>query len=170
MELDVSRALLAPGTEFPFSAVETVPPQDVIGETVTFEPALLQGAYSAVDGAVRLTGKLTTTAHAMCALCMEPATVPLAVSFDEEFRKDVNELEDEAFRYEGKQVPLNQLTLTLIMLNLPMRFLCKRNCAGSKAYQALRKETPKSSCEEEEPRTQRPFEALQRLLKEDEEV
>jgi len=94
MELDVSRALLAPGTEFPFSAVETVPPQDVIGETVTFEPALLQGAYSAVDGVVRLTGKLTTTAHAMCALCMEPATVPLAVSFDEEFRKDVNELED----------------------------------------------------------------------------
>jgi len=67
-------------------------------------------------------------------------------------------------------VPLNQLTLTLIMLNLPMRFLCIRNCAGSKAYQAFRKETPKSSCEEEEPRTQRPFEALQRLLKEDEEV
>jgi uncharacterized protein len=170
MELDVSRALLVPGTELPFSAVETVPPQDVIGETVTFEPAMVRGAYSALDGVVRLTGELTTTAHATCALCMEPANVPLAVPFDEEFRKDVNELEDEAFRYEGNHVPLNQLALTLIMLNLPMRFLCKQNCAGSKVYQALRQNNPKSSCEEEEPRTQRPFEALQRLLKEDEEV
>ena len=51
---------------------------------------------------------------------MEPADIPLTIRFDETFRKDANELEDEAFRYEGSKVPLNQLALTLMMLNLPM--------------------------------------------------
>lgn len=169
MELDVTKALFAPGTEFPFTVTETVPPQDVTGETVTFDPALFVGVFSAQDGAVRLAGEMTTTAHALCALCMEPADIPLTIHFDETFRKDANELEDEAFRYEGSKVPLNQLALTLIMLNLPMRFLCRKDCTGSKAYQALMQENSKGSCEEEPP-TQRPFEALQRLLTKDEEV
>ena len=169
MELDVSKALLAPGTEFPFAAEVAVPPQDVIGETVTFDPVSLQGIFSALDGVVRLAGRLTTKAHAACALCLKPAEAPLAVDFSEEFRKDANEIEDEAFRYEGSIVTLDQLALTLVMLNLPMRFLCEENCKGSEEYRAVRQMNSKSSCEEESP-TQRPFEALQRLLTKDEEV
>ena len=90
MELDVTKALFAPGTEFPFTVTETVPPQDVTGETVTFDPALFVGVFSAQDGAVRLAGEMTTTAHALCALCMEPADIPLTIQFDETFRKDAN--------------------------------------------------------------------------------
>ena len=169
MELDVSKALLSPGTEFPFSAEVTVPPQDVIGETVTFDTVSLTGTDSALDGVIRLQGELTTTAHATCALCLAPAVIPLNIPFRETFRKDANEIEDEAFRYEGRKVILDQLALTLVMLNLPMRFLCEENCAGTEAYQALKQDIFKSSCEEESP-TQRPFEALQRLLTKDEEV
>jgi len=169
MELDVSKALLAPGTAFPFAVEVEVPPQDVIGESVTFDPVSLHGTYAAEDGTVRFAGELTTRAHATCAMCLQPVSVPLNFPFDELFRKDANETEDEAFRYEGSRVPLDQLALTLLMLNLPMRFLCEENCLGSKEYQAYRQDIFKSSCEEESP-TQRPFEALQRLLTKDEEV
>jgi len=169
MELDVLKALLAPGTEFPFEAEVDVPPQDVIGETVTFDPISLKGAYSAQDGMIRLQGRLTTTAHAVCAMCLTPVAVPLDFRFDETFRKDVNELEDEAFHYEGSKVTLDQLALTLVMLNLPMRFLCSEDCRGGEACQSIMQDISKSSCEEELP-TQRPFEALQRLLTKDEEV
>lgn len=169
MELDVTKALLAPGTEYPFSAAESLPPQNVFGETVTFDTVSLSGVFSAIDGAVRLTGTLATTAHAICAMCLKPADIPVNVSFSEEFRKDVNELEDEAFSFEGNHVPLNQLALTLTMLNLPMRFLCQEGCEGNEAYRTYKQATPKSSCAEE-PQTQRPFEALQRLLTKDEEV
>ncbi|HNW85459.1 MAG TPA: DUF177 domain-containing protein [Candidatus Limiplasma sp.] len=169
MELDVSKALLSPGTEFPFTAEVAVPPQDVIGETVTFDTVSMAGHYSAMDGAIRLQGELTTTAHALCAMCLTPVNVAMNFPFDEMFRRDANELTDDAFQYEGGKVALDQFTLTLIMLNLPMRFLCDENCEGNEAYQAFKQDISKSSCEEESP-TQRPFEALQRLLTKDEEV
>ena len=169
MELDVSKALLTPGTEFPFMAEVTVPPQDVVGETVAFDTVKLQGTYSALDGIVRLAGWLTTTAHAACALCLNAVDAPLRIAFDERYRKDANEIEDEVFRYEGSKAPLDQLALTLLMLNLPMRFLCEGGCGNGAEHPAGVQTIFKSSCEEESP-TQRPFEALQRLLTKDEEV
>ena len=169
MELDISKALLSPGTEFPFAAEVTVPPQDVIGETVTFDTVSLRGHYSALDGTVRLAGELMTTARAACAMCLNPVRVPMRLDFDETFRKDANETEDEVFRYEGGKVTLDQMALTLTMLNLPMRFLCREDCDGGQTLQAYQQDIFKSSCEEESP-TQRPFEALQRLLTKDEEV
>ena len=114
-------------------------------------------------------GELRTVAHAPCARCMQPASAPVIVRFDETFRRDANETEDESFRYEGKTLPLDHMTLTLVMLNLPMRFLCKEDCEGSPEWQAWQNASPKSSCEDGSP-TQRPFEALQRLLTKDEEV
>ncbi|MCE5344065.1 MAG: DUF177 domain-containing protein [Eubacteriales bacterium] len=167
MELDVTKALQAPGTVFPFTASVVLPPQDVIGETVTFDAVSLRGQYSTWDGAVRLAGEMTTTAHAICALCLQPADIPMSLPFDETFRRDVNELEDDAFVYEGNRVALFQMTLTLIMLNLPMRFVCQEDCEGSEAYRTFNQQELDNS-NEEEPRTQRPFEALQSLL--DEEV
>ncbi len=166
MELDVTRALLSPGTEFPFEASEAVPPQDVNGETVTFDTVALRGRFSALEGDVRLYGELETTAHATCALCVQPARVPLTIPFDEMFRKGVNELEDEAFAYEDGKVPLARMTLTLVMLNLPMRFVCREGCEGSEAYRAFRKQHPEGSDREETP-VRHPFEALQGLLDEE---
>lgn len=169
MLLDVSKAFLAPGTAFSFEARVQLPPQDVTGETVTFDEALLQGTYSVHEDAVHLKGILTGAAHGSCVLCLGPAEIPLRVTFAEVFRKGANAQEDEAFPYEGKSVSLDQMALTLMMLNLPMRFVCRKDCAGTQELQAWQRDHSKSSCEDGPP-TQRPFEALQRLLKKDEEV
>ena len=166
MQLDVTKALLRPGEAFPFQADVSVSPQEVDQETITIDTAVLSGTYSALDGAVYVNGKLTTTVHAPCALCLEMVHYPMEIEFAESFRKGAVETEDEDFAYEGSSVSLDHLTLTLIMLNLPMRFLCDENCSGGKEYQKYRS-VSKSSCQED---TQRPFEALKRLLEEDEEV
>ena len=169
MELDVSRAFLTPGTPFPFEAKVALPPQSVNGEQVSFDEVALDGSFFAADDLVRIEGELHTVAHGACAMCMEPADAKVTVRFDETFRKDANELQDESFLYAGKSLPLDHMTLTLVMLNLPMRFLCKEGCKGSREWQAWQNENPTSSCEDGSP-TQRPFEALQSLLKKDEEV
>jgi uncharacterized protein len=166
MELDVTQALLRPGENFPFEAKVEVSPQNVDSETVSFDDVLLKGVYSAMDGAVQLKGDLSTTAHAPCAMCLGDVAFPMKLSFCENFRKDAVETEDEAFAYQGSKVSLDHLTLTLLMLNLPMRFLCSEACNGGEAMQAY-STISKSSCQED---TQRPFEALKRLLEEDEEV
>jgi uncharacterized protein len=166
MDIDVTQALLKPGESFPFEAEVGIDPQNVGNEIVAFDPVFLSGTYSAVDGMVHVSGKLRTTAHASCAMCLGNVDLPLELKFQETFRKDAVETEDEAFAYQGSSVSLNHLSLTLVMLNLPMRFLCDENCPGSKELQAYRT-ISKSSCQED---TQRPFEALKRLLEEDEEV
>ncbi len=169
MELDVSKAFVAPGTEFPFQARVDLPPQDVTGETIRFDPVALEGSYCVLEDSVHLKGSLMTTAHGACALCMEEAAAPLKLDFAEVFRKDANETEDEVFCFQGKSVPLDQMSLTLVMLNLPMRFLCREGCPGSREFQAWQNAESPSSREEGTP-TQRPFEVLQSLLKKDEEV
>ena len=169
MELDVSKAFLRPGEEFPFEVKESILPQDVAGEMVTFDEALLRGTYSVLEDRVHLRGVLDTVVHGACAMCMEQADVPVQVSFAEGFRKDADETEDDDFRFEGKAVSLSQMALTLAMLNLPMRFLCREGCEGSKAWKKWQNENAPSSHDEGTP-TQRPFEVLQSLLKKDEEV
>ena len=168
MQLDVSKALHSPGAEFPFAAEGVLPPQDVIGETVTFDPVSLKGHYSALDGTVRLAGELMTTARAACAMCLAPVSVPLTVGFDETFRKDANEIQDEAFRYEGSKVTLDQLSLTLVMLNLPMRFVCGRpDCHAGVALKAWNEEEKTWAENDGETATYRPFEGLDVLLDEE---
>ena len=166
MKLDVTQALLRPGERFPFDLKVGIAPQDVDNDRISFDEVLLMGTMSATDGVLQLNGTLHTTAHASCAMCLESVEYPMDLKFQEIFRKDAVETEDEAFRYEGFEVSLDQMTLTLLMLNLPMRFLCREDCTGGEALKKYQTNS-KSSCQED---TQRPFEALKRLLEEDEEV
>lgn len=166
MELDVSKGFVTPATAFPFEATVALSPQEIGGEIIAFDPVELKGVYSVYDNVVRLEGALETTAHGACALCMRPAQVPVRLSFAETFRRDANETEDESFRYEGKYVPLDHMALTLVLLELPLRFQCEENCEGSEELKAWKKENPVSSAEEGAP-TQHPFEALRSLLNEE---
>lgn len=163
MELDLSKAFARPATPFPFEAEVVLDKQDVNGETVTFDPVQLKGSYFAADDTVRVEGTLHATAHATCALCLGPAQATVEVPFAETFRKDADEIEDECFRYEGKTLPLDHMTLTLVMLNLPMRFVCSENCMGTAEWQAWRNEAPRTEAEETEG-TYQPFARLQELL------
>lgn len=163
MELDLSKAFLRPATPFSFEAEITLEKQDVNGEAVSFDPVRLEGSYFVADDTVHIEGELHTVAHATCALCLGPADAEVNVTFDEIFRKDANEIEDECFLYEGKALPLDHMTLTLVMLNLPMRFTCKEGCAGTSEWQAWKNETPEA--EEREENVYRPFAGLEELLK-----
>lgn len=168
MELDVSQGFLHPATPYPFQASLMLAPQDVGGETVTFAPVMLEGTYFVADDTVRLEGRLTTTARANCALCLGLAEKAVEVTFDETFRKDANETEDECFSYEGKVVPLDHMALTLVMLNLPMRFVCGRpDCHADVALKAWNEEEKTWAENDGETATYRPFEGLDVLLDEE---
>lgn len=166
MYLDISQGFLHPGTSFPFHKEVALEKQDVNGEQVTFDPIVLEGAYFVADGTVRLEGRLSTVAHATCALCLNPASAALAIPFAETFRKDANESEDECFRYEGKEVPLEHMALTLALLNLPMRFVCGEGCQADGELKAWN-EDAKTWAEGEGEGVYRPFEQLGQMLEEE---
>lgn len=165
MELDVSRGFVSQETAFPFEAVVELPPQDVCGETVTFDPVALSGKYTVYEDAVVVEGELKTVAHGACSVCMEPAAAPIEVVFSERFRKDANEEEDECFLYEGKKLPLEHMTLTLVLLNTPMRFDCGTGCTAAVELKPWNEAEKVWAEDGDEPQdTYRPFEGLKDLL------
>ena len=164
MKLDVTQALRSPGEEFAFEAEQAMAPQEVSGETITFDPALMKGVCSATeDGSVTLDGVLTTVAHARCANCLSPASADIEAEFRETFYHDGEPENDDRFAYEGSAVELERLAMFTAMLELPMRFLCREDCPGLGAFAG--KDVYTRSSQEELP-GQHPFAALQQLLTE----
>ncbi len=181
MLLDVSMAIKSQGEEFPFLHRDEIPPQEVFGETITFDTVLMSGFYSLEGKTLRLRGTLETAAHGKCAACLSPVTLPIRVEFDESFHhmdrrealaerekeKDgARVLEEERLAFEGSSVELAHLALTLAVLELPMRLLCDPPC---EAMKALGENHPTHACQKELP-DQHPFSALQQLLTKDQEV
>ncbi len=181
MLLDVSMAISSKGEEFPFLHRDEVPPQEIFGETIEFDPVVMSGFYCLEDKTLRLRGVLETAAHGKCAACLAPVTLPVRVEFDESFyhmdrrealaeREKASEgaqaLDEERLAFEGSKVELSHLALTLTVLELPMRLTCSPPCGAMKA---LEEDEPSHACQKELP-DQRPFSALQQLLTKDQEV
>jgi len=166
MNLDVSKAFVRPMEDFPFETEVALEAQDINGDQVTFDPVQMNGVFSMIDDVVTLEGTLHTVAHGPCALCMEPASAPVDVEFRETFRKDADEEEDGCFRYDSKLLPLDHMTLTLVLLNMPMRFQCDHDCTGGAGLTAWDEEKTVWAEEDggENQGTYRPFEGLADLL------
>lgn len=167
MFLDVSKALRSPGAGFPFEVSLEIPPQDVLGEKITFTPVVLQGEMEGVGESVLLSGSLKTVAHAHCANCLAPAQVELSVPFRETFVRGEHPEDPDVFPFDGARIELDQMALSVAILALPMRFLCREDCQGLCPQCGMDKKL--CTCQKELP-VKHPFEALQQLLTKDEEV
>lgn len=164
MKLDVSDAIRFPGTEYKFSVVQTIAPQEMIGEQITYDDATLTGTFTATDeGHVTVDVRIQTIAHSRCANCLAPAAAPLEVSCRETFMRDGDPEDDEIFTYTGYQVDLEKLTMSYAVMATPMRFLCKEDCEGVAEWTDADQDV--CFCQKELP-GQRPFAALQQLLAE----
>lgn len=172
MKLDISSALRSPGTEIPFEHREEVPDQVIMGEVVRFTaPAVLSGTFLMAEDALVITGNLSAVAHAACARCLSPVEYRVHVPFQETFTSakrgdDSGQDPWEAPQtYEGHSVELNQMVLTLTLLELPMRFLCETGC--DRIAQGEKDLSGKNN--EETSADASPFLALKQLLTKDQE-
>ena len=174
MLLDVSTAFTRPGERIPFRHEVTIPPQAIFGETIAFpEPAVFEGTLMLEDHSLLLEGRFQAEARGSCAYCLAPASYQVDVPFDEVFLH-VDKLsqtvpdhtgEEEQMTFQGKEVDLSQLALTLAVLDLPMRLVCD----ACSEQQALEGPDDTHACQKETA-TVHPFSALQQLLTKDQEV
>ena len=164
MKLDVSLALKNPGQEYLFRGEQAIAPQEIGGDTVTMDDAVLEGTYfAAEDGSVTVDGRLTTVAHAHCANCLEPASADIQATFRETFLRNGDPEDDEIFVYTGFSIGFEKLAMSYAVLALPIRFLCREDCPGLAGF------ADNDSCQKEL-QNEHPFAALQQLLTKDEEV
>lgn len=167
MQLDVSRAMRSPDEKFPFIHHERIAPQEIYGEEVTFdEPVVLEGRFCMSGSELTLDGTLTATAHSRCCNCLGPATVPINVPFHETFVRLDHEVEPEdddpdRLSFTGSKVELGHLAMTLAVLELPIRILCRPDCEGYKQM------APQYTGRVAEEASANPFSVLKQLIKND---
>ena len=131
MDLDVSAALSQPGQEFTFSIMQAIADQEIRGDTVRIDDCRTEGVFlSDEDGNINVRGRITTVAHAPCANCLEEASVPVEIEFDETFQRNGDPEDDEIFSYEGHEISLSKLVMSYAVMALPIRFLCREDCQG----------------------------------------
>lgn len=133
--LDVSECTRNPGTQYRFEEEQAIAPQRITGDEITFDPVRMQGYFEAdEDGNVTVDGSLAVLVHGHCANCLSETESMVEGSFRETFMRDGDPEDDEIFSYSGHELSLEKLALTYIMLNLPMRFLCREGCVGLLTY------------------------------------
>jgi len=174
MLLDVSDALLLPGVSFNFIHDEEIPPQQILGDTVSFDAAKLAGIFEVHGDVLRLQGVYNVTAHAHCVNCLKEISRDIEISFDETFKHVSHEampenLMEDFLYFEGKHVDLYPLALTLTVLAIPMRYLCKEDCKGYEKVLSRINQSTINACRETLDEAH-PFAALKQLLTEDQEV
>lgn len=167
MGLDVTQPLRNPGEPIAFTYGQTVPQQDIMGDTITFDdPVMLEGLMVYKDQAILLTATLNATVHAHCANCLNDVAKKFAIPVEEIlYDEDAGPLpqhveeDDEPFTFRGMQADIEHLVFTNLLLALPIRFLCRKNCRGMLDEQDAGQDPPHN-----------PFSVLNQLLLKDEEV
>lgn len=170
MQLDISKALKAPGEEFDFAVVESHAPEEWHGDELVFtSPVSLSGVFAATGESILLRGEVKATITVPCADCLEPAVLPVSAKVDEVFTREEDPDDPDRFTYEGHVLHLDDLVLGAILLELPMRILCRPDCKGLCPVCGANLNQTQCSCQKEMPSKQ-PFAALASLLNQDEEV
>ena len=87
------------------------------------------------DRKLHMTGAAVITLRIPCGICLEPVDTPLELTIDEELDMNKSEEEraadlDEQPYVSGYNLDVDQLLCNELLLNLPMKVLCREDCKG----------------------------------------
>ena len=128
MRLDMSRAIRDPGQEYPFSADLTLEPIEYLDDPVVFRNVHIEGNIVGTGENVALRGTVTADLDSRCALCLEEAHAHVESQIDNRFSR--TPVDEEEYPIEGYAADLTKPALDALLLEMPMRFLCKPDCKG----------------------------------------
>ena len=129
MRLDMSNPLRDPGQSYPFRADLQVEGLTYLDDPVTFENVHIEGDLVGTGRGVSMHAVLTADVVSRCALCLEEARIHVQADIENRFSRTPNEDEDE-YLIEGYAADLTKPALDALILELPMRFLCRPDCRG----------------------------------------
>ena len=109
-------------------------------EALQAEPLVAEGLAELIEAEIRLQGRLRTTVEVTCARCVEPMRQPVDKEFDLYYRPvqtiareeevEIDDAELEVGFYQGQGLLLEDALKEQILLELPMKSLCRPDCRG----------------------------------------
>ena len=131
MQIDVRRffEIIGEKEEFEFSLDLTQ--TDIWGRCPISEPVLVKGYVQNRSSIVTLAYNACVKIHTFCDRCLAEFDRELAFSFEYTLVKELQDEEIEGYLLvEGDFLDLDELCTSDIILNLPLKFLCKEDCKG----------------------------------------
>ena len=166
--LNVSKALMYEGEEFPFEADVELEDTLLLGDPVAFPgTAHLAGQVKAIGDSVQVRGEMEFTASARCALCLKEASRAMKTTFDAVFALAPNPDNPDRYLYEGKELDLTDMATDAATLALPMQWRCRPDCKGLCPVCGADRNLTSCSCRQDSGK-ENPFAVLQQLMTEDE--
>ncbi len=129
MLVDISKILMKKGETLFFELEEDIREAEDCPEVQKFlEPIKVKGTVTNVKGSFEVCAKCGTRAVMSCSRCLEPVEVEVEFDLDEIFSNTGNEEEAETFA--GEALDLTSAIKRNLLLNLPMKVICKEDCKG----------------------------------------
>jgi uncharacterized protein len=135
MKLDLNPLLKNETEELDFQFKFQQPDIDYYGDTITFEaPVEVKGTAKKISDQMYLETEIAAHMSTHCARCLQEVQREILVrNFDELLpagKESQTDREENVLFYEGHQIDLMVYAQEQVMVNLPIKTLCRDNCAG----------------------------------------
>jgi uncharacterized protein len=168
--LDVSRALKNPGQVFPFEATVEIDEMEVLSDPVHFVDVRVEGEYLCTgDNRISLKAEVDAQLDTRCSRCLEPVRIPMNASVDAVYDRQPDPEDPDLYSFEASTVELTDAVRDALLLEMPMRILCKEDCRGLCPVCGINLNNGTCTCQEGA-EVMNPFSALKNIVLNDEEV
>lgn len=129
MRLDMSNPIRDPGQSYPFACDVQVEPIEYLDDPVSFENVHIEGDLVGTGTGVAMHATIVADVVSRCALCLEEARLHIEADIENRFSRTPKDDDDE-YLIEGYAADLTKPVTDALILELPMRFLCRPDCKG----------------------------------------
>lgn len=126
--LDISKLLSGELESLPFDLEEIPFPET--GEEIAVSSLRFSGQVKDVSGFIRLIGTITGVHSAPCGRCLAPVARAFSIEIDLSVVTATTESDEDVILAEGQKIDLGTFVTETVLLNLPLRLLCREDCKG----------------------------------------
>jgi uncharacterized protein len=131
LRLEVGESLKNPGQSYPFQGELTIAEElEVLGDPVSFADIAVSGTFTGAGNGVGVRCEVRANATSRCALCLAPVTVPLSCEVNAAYMRNPDPTDPDLYPLDGHSIELDEAVREALLLELPIRFLCKTDCKG----------------------------------------
>ncbi|MBQ3075282.1 MAG: DUF177 domain-containing protein [Clostridia bacterium] len=99
-------------------------------EEIAVSSLHFSGEAKDISGFIRLIGTVTGQYSAPCARCLAPVAREFSIDIDLSVVTAPTESDEDYILAEGQKIDLGSFATDTVLLNLPLRLLCREDCKG----------------------------------------
>lgn len=131
MVVDISKISKLYGEIINVDYSEEINGLDVNGQSINFDgPVIVKGKITNLKELFLFEGTVKGSILAKCDRCTKDVLYSFDIDVNEKFSQDNIEDEDELYILKGDVIDLSEAIKNIILLNLPMKYICSEECKG----------------------------------------